>query len=158
MRAHSMAAAVLAIALPPVAAFAAPPPTNVLLAGYIVPKAVPPNNATWCMTDAASSTFLRGQSPARTQMSFAEIIYTSAGSVGPTAYRLSGQARLFFNQGSTTAGTVEFDANAGDPANIHSVSFVAYGEYYNTTTHTLSVHFRLLFPNCTLPIVAVYRN
>ena len=36
MRAHPMAAAVLAIALPPVAAFAAPPPTNVLLAGYIV--------------------------------------------------------------------------------------------------------------------------
>jgi hypothetical protein len=159
MRAHSVAAALFASIVFSGAAFAAAPPDSVLFAGYIKPTTVNPNSdGTWCMTDGASSSFVQSQSPKATLISFSEIYYTSSGSVGPTAYRLSGQARLVFAAGSTTRGTISFDANNQYPASIYQPIFNAYSQSYNATTHTLTVRVTLHFPGCLLPITAIYRN
>lgn len=159
MRAHSVAAALLATAVFSVAALAAAPPNNVLFAGYITPSTVNPNrDGTWCMTDGASSTFLHSQSPAATRISFSEVTYATTGNVGPTAYRLSGQAQVIFAAGSTTNGKFSFDANHHYPVSIYQPTFSFFSQDYNAATHTLTVHVRMHFPGCTLPIVAVYRN
>jgi hypothetical protein len=159
MRAPSLVSVILAVTAFSAAASAAAPPDSVLFAGYITSNTVNPNSdGTWCMTDAASSSFLHSASPLATLMSFSEVIYTTAGSVGPTAYRLSGQARLVFGTGSTTAGKIVFDANNYYPTTVYFLRFTSYAQNYNTATHTLTVQFNILFPGCTLPISAVYRN
>lgn len=159
MRTHSLVAALLATTVFSAAASAAAPPDSVLFAGYITRNTVNPNSdGTWCMTDAASSSFVQSASPLATLMSFSEVIYTTAGSVGPTAYRLSGQARLVFGTGSTTAGKIVFDANNYYPATVYFLRFNSYVQNYNAATHTLTVQLNILLPGCTLPIAAVYRN
>lgn len=159
MRAHSVAAVLLAMTAFSAAASAAAPPDSVLFAGYITRNTVNPNSdGTWCMTDAASSSFVHSASPLATLMSFSEVIYTTAGSVGPIAYRLSGQARLLFITGSTATGKIVFDANKNYPSTVYFLRFNGYSQNYNTATHTLTVQLNILFPGCTLPISAVYRN
>jgi len=159
MRAHSLAAALLATTVFSVAAFAAAPPDNILFAGYIVPKTINPlRDGTWCMIDGINSTFVQSQARKKTLISFSDVIFTQTGSVGPTAYRLGGQSRLFFNGGSTTDGTVIFNANQAYPAAVSQPTFNKYSANYDATTHTLVVKLHIHFPACTLPITAVYRN
>jgi hypothetical protein len=159
MRAYSVAAALFASLVFPGAAFAAAPPNDVLFAGNITPNTVNPNrDGIWCMTDAATSTFVVRPSPAATMVSFSEVIYTTSGSVGPTAYRLSGQARLVFAAGSMTHGTIFFDANSTYPVTIYRRNFNGFSQNYGAATRTVVVQFNILFPGCTLPISAIYRN
>lgn len=159
MRARSVAAAVFASTMFSFAASATAPPDNVLFAGFFVPKMKNPSgNGTWCMIDGANSTFVQAQTRGITLISFPDILYTTAGSVGPTAYRLGGQARLLFNNASTTSGKVIFNANAAAPVAISQPAFNNFSQNYIATNHSLEVKFNILLAGCTLPIDAVYRN
>jgi hypothetical protein len=157
MRTRSIAAAVFAISMVPVAASAADPPDSVLFAGYITPKTVNPSaNGTWCMVDGRTSTFVHSATPLATLISFSEIIYTTAGSLGPTAYSLGGQARLVFS--GSAAGKINFDANSSYPGAVYHPNFNGYTQSYNAATNTLTVHFKIVFAGCTLPVTATYRK
>jgi hypothetical protein len=159
MGARSVAAALFASMIFSVAAWAAPPPDSVLFAGFTTPNTVNPTaNGTWCMVEGATSTFVTSQTPVATVISFSEIIYTTTGSVGPTAYRLAGAARLVFNAGSSTDGKIYFDAQNFYAPGIYHPAFSGYTQSYNANTHTLSVQLNIAFAGCTLPVAATYRD
>jgi hypothetical protein len=83
-------------------------------------------------------------------MSFAEVIYFD----GSTYYSLDGQTILTF--GSATDGTIHFKETPTYPGPVHSPAFTNFTQTYNPSSDQLTVTFSVAFPNCTLPILAVY--
>jgi hypothetical protein len=159
MRGRFAAIVILASLMAPVAAPAASPPNGVLLAGTLTPSFVNPlADGVWCMVDGASTNFLSNSSPVATLITFDKVIYAPTGSIGPEAYVLGGQASLVFGSASTTAGQITFSNDPSIPSSVSHVHFNSFSTIYNPTNHRLNVSFNILFPNCTLPISAQYRN
>jgi hypothetical protein len=71
-------------------------------------------------------------------------------------YQLNGKVNLIFSD--ATSGSASFDYAPSYPADIQSVTFQNYSQTYNATAKTLTVHFKLSFPNCVLPVAARYTS
>ena len=157
MRRHFATIIIFAALMP--SAASAGPPNDLLLAGTLAPSFInPAANGVWCMVDGAGTNFLTNNAPVATLMTFSSIIYAPTGSVGPAAYRLGGQATLLFKDGSSTAGQIRFSNDPTIPTKISRPDFSGYSAVYHPANHALAVSFNILFPNCTLPISAEFRN
>jgi len=69
-------------------------------------------------------------------------------------FQLNGKVNLIFSD--TNSGSANFDYAPSYPTDIQSVTFQNYSQTYNATTKLLTVHFKLSFPNCLLPVAAKY--
>jgi len=69
-------------------------------------------------------------------------------------YQLDGRITLTFS--TADAGTVLTNYATGYPADIQTASFTNYSQTFNAAAKMLTVHFKLTFPNCTLPVNAVF--
>jgi hypothetical protein len=141
--------------LVPVPASAAAPPQNVLFAGTIQRQFLASGSGNWCLFEGSNSTFIRRGTLAL--ISFPDFTVVPTGSVGP-AYVLGGQASLTFKSGSTTEGTVDFQQVPGNNGINRHPDFTHYRASYDTTTHVLTVNFRVHFGVCTLIVNGTYRN
>jgi hypothetical protein len=87
-------------------------------------------------------------------ISFAEVIYFD----GSTYYSLDGQARMTFS--SATGGSIHFkQAPTWYPGTVYNATFIDFTQtlgLFNPPTDQLIVTFSIVFPNCVLPIYAVY--
>ena len=119
-----------------------------LVAGQVRTTLVYGSNSSWCLVDNGNTEFQFDQS-ANAVISFAELIYFD----GSTYYSLDGQARMTFS--SATGGTIHFKQTPTYPRPVHSPAFTNFDQTY-TLTDQLTVTFSVVFPNCTLPIFAVY--
>jgi hypothetical protein len=155
MRNAAAALAVVASALVPTLASAAAPPANILFAGTITRSFLPTGRPNWCLFEGSNSTFIRRGTLAL--ISFPDFTVVPTGSVGP-AYVLGGQASLTFKSGSTTEGTVDFQQVPGNNGINRHPGFTHYHASYDTTTHVLTVNFRVHFGVCTLIVNGTYRN
>ena len=153
MRARSLflMAAVLGAAAPAGAAI----PSS-LFAGTIEQNVVT-TGGLWCGVDSGTSTYLYTASARTAEMSFAALTYSN-GSAGNTnvAFTLNGQAVLTFS--GPRKGNINFIAPSYVPNDIKSATFIAFSQQYDATTRELTVSFKIEFPNCTLPVSAIYRN
>jgi hypothetical protein len=71
-------------------------------------------------------------------------------------FQLNGKVNLAFSDAAS--GTANFAYTPVYPADIRSVTFQNYSQSYNATSKILTVHFRLTFPNCVLPVFANYTS
>ncbi len=71
-------------------------------------------------------------------------------------FQLNGKVNLIFS--GAASGSADFDYAPSYPADIQSVAFQNYSQTYNATAKTLTVHFKLVFPNCTLAVAARYTS
>jgi len=69
-------------------------------------------------------------------------------------YQLNGRITLSFS--SATGGTVLTNYATDYPTTIQTASFTNYNQTYNANAKSLNVRFKLVFPNCTLPVTAVF--
>jgi len=159
MRGFSILSIVFMSTLTCVVALADPIPDTVLFAGFVYQRTINPSaNGTWCMIDGSNTTFVQSQTPKTTLISFPDIVYTQTGSLGPTAYRLSGQGNLVFKSDGTS-GTIGFLAKVFTyPTSVAKPAFNNYSQNYDAATRLLTVKFSILFQGCTLPYSAAYRN
>jgi hypothetical protein len=100
-----------------------------------------------CYLNKGFSTFQRNGSSLKAVISFAEIVDQSS-------FDLGGQATMTF--ASPTSGNIHFKQTPALPANVKDPPFSNYSETYNATAKQLVVQFSITFPDCTLPIYAVY--
>jgi hypothetical protein len=108
------------------------------------------SGSSWCLVDNGNTEFQINQGNTKAVMSFAEVIYFD----GSTYYSLDGQTILTF--GSATDGTIHFKQTPTYPGPVHSPAFTNFTQTYNPSSDQLTVTFSVVFPNCTLPILAVY--
>jgi len=147
--------AVLALAA---AAIALLTPTNAqsftygrLVGGQVRTALAYGSGSSWCLVDNGNTEFQINQSNTKAVISFAEIIYFD----GSTYYALDGQARLMFS--SATGGTIRFkQPPASYPNLVTFPAFMNFTQTYNADSDQIIVTFNIVFPNCTLPILAVY--
>ena len=104
----------------------------------------------WCLVENGNTQFQINQAGSKAVISFAELTYFD----GTVYYALNGQALLKFS--GVTGGTIHFKQTPTYPAQVNAPSFVNFAQSYSATTDQLIVSFNVLFPNCTLPIYAVY--
>jgi hypothetical protein len=104
----------------------------------------------WCLVDNGSTEFQISQSNTKAVMSFAELVYFD----GSTYYNLDGQTILTFS--GATAGTIHFKQTPTYPGPVHAPAFTNYTQTYDPSMDQLTITFNVIFPNCTLPILAVY--
>jgi hypothetical protein len=109
------------------------------------------SGSSWCLVDNGNTEFQINQNGTKAVISFAEVIYFDGSN---TYYSLDGQTRLTFS--SATYGTIHFKQTPTYPEPVHSPAFLGFGQTYNPSTDQLTVTFSIFFPNCTLPIYAVY--
>jgi hypothetical protein len=110
------------------------------------------NGLSWCFVNNGGSLFQINQAGTKAVISFDEIIYYDA--VENAYYSLDGQDILFFT--SSSGGTIRFKQRGVYPLSINSPGFTNFTQTYNASTDQLTVTFSVVFPNCTLPILAVY--
>jgi hypothetical protein len=111
------------------------------------------SNSSWCLVDNGNTQFQIDQSNANAVISFAEVIYFD----GSTYYSLDGQARMTFS--SAAGGTMHFKRTIPSPGPVYNAAFTDFTQtlgVFNPPTDELIVTFNIVFPNCTLPIYAVY--
>jgi hypothetical protein len=120
-----------------------------LVAGQVKP-AVAYGAGTWCLVDNGNTLYQISQSNTKAVISFAEVIYFD----GAAYYQLSGQTILTFSD--ATSGTIRFKQTPTYPELVHNPAFTNYTQTYNAATDQLIVTFNIGFPNCTLPIFAVF--
>jgi hypothetical protein len=112
------------------------------------------SGSSWCLVDNGNTEFQISQSNANAAISFAEVIYFD----GSTYYSLNGQARMTFS--SAAGGTIHFKQTpTWYPDPVHNAAFIDFTQtlgVFNPPTDQLVVTFSIVFPNCTLPIYAVY--
>jgi len=105
----------------------------------------------WCLVDHGNTEFQINQSNTKAVISFAEVIYFD----GTTYYALDGQTRLTFS--NATGGTIRFkQPPASYPDIVTYPDFIDFTQTYNSSADQVIVTFSVVFPNCTLPIYAVY--
>jgi hypothetical protein len=125
-----------------------------LVGGQVKTTLVYGSNSSWCLVDNGNTQFQIDQSNANAVISFAEVIYFD----GSTYYSLDGQARMTFS--SATGGAIHFKQTpAGYPDSVRNATFTGFTQalgVFNPPTDQLIVTFSITFPNCTLPISAVY--
>jgi hypothetical protein len=117
------------------------PPTTVLLGE--VSQSVVSNQ---CYIVRGAGDFLRNGVANKAYITIPEM--TAAG------YQLDGRLTLGFT--SATGGTTTANYAAAYPTTIQTASFQNYTQTYNATTKTLTVHFTLVYPNCSLPVYGYY--
>ena len=108
------------------------------------------SGSSWCLVDNGNTEFQINQSNTRAAISFAELIYFD----GSTYYSLNGQTQLIFS--SATGGTTHFKQVPTYPLSVQNAAFIDFTQTYNAVHDQLWVTFSIVFPNCTLPITAVY--
>jgi hypothetical protein len=121
-----------------------------LVAGQVRTALAYGTGASWCLVDNGNTTLQINQNNTKGAISFSEVIYFD----GSTYYSLDGQTILTFS--STTGGTIHFKQTPAYPAPVHSPAFTNFTQTYNPSTDQLTVSFSVVFPNCTLPIMAIY--
>ncbi|VFU10433.1 hypothetical protein [Methylocella tundrae] len=135
----------LATLLPSLAQAQTPP--DVLIAGQTREAIGAVGFGARCYLNKGFSTFQRNGSSLKAVISFAEIVDQSS-------FDLGGQATMTF--ASPTSGNIHFKQTPTLPANVKDPPFSNYCETYNATAKQLVVQFSIAFPDCTLPIYAVY--
>ena len=104
----------------------------------------------WCLVDKGNTEFQINQSNTKAVISFTEVIYFD----GSTYYNLNGQTVLTFN--GAADGIIKFKQTPTYPGPVRTPVFTNFVQTYNASTDQLIVTFSVVFPNCTLPIYAVY--
>jgi hypothetical protein len=104
----------------------------------------------WCLVDKGNTEFQINQNNTIAVISFTEIIYFD----GSTYYNLNGQTILTFNSG--TDGIIKFKQTPTYPGPVHAPTFTNFAQTYNASTDQLTISLNVVFPNCTLPILAAY--
>ena len=111
------------------------------------------SGSSWCLVDNGNTQFQINQSNANAVISFAEVIYFD----GSTYYPLDGQARMTFS--SATDGAIHFKQTIPSPGPVYNATFTNFTQTlgpFNPPTDQLIVTFSIVFPNCVLPVYAVY--
>jgi len=124
-----------------------------LVGGQVRTTLVYGSGSSWCLVDNGNTEFQINQSNANAAISFAEVIYFD----GSTYYSLDGQARMTFN--SATGGAIHFKQTIPSPGPVYNATFIDFTQtlgVFNPPTDQIIVTFSIVFPNCTLPIYAVY--
>jgi hypothetical protein len=101
-----------------------------------------------CYIVRGAGDFLRNGAANKAYVTIPEM--TAAG------YELNGRLALAFT--SATAGTTTANYATAYPTNIQTGSFQNYSQTYNATTKALTVHFTLIYPNCTLQVYGFYAS
>ena len=121
-----------------------------LVAGQVKTDLAYGTGSSWCLVDNGNTEFQMNQSNTKAVISLAEVIYFD----GSTYYNLNGQTILTFNSG--TDGIIKFKQTPTYPGPVHTPAFTNFTQTYSTSTDQLTVTFSVAFPNCTLPILAVF--
>ena len=124
-----------------------------LVGGQVRTTLVYGSGSSSCLVDNGNTEFQINQSNANAAISFAELIYFD----GSTYYSLDGQARMTFS--SATGGAIHFKQTIPSPGPVYNATFMDFTQtlgVFNPPTDQLIVTFSIVFPNCTLPIYAVY--
>lgn len=104
----------------------------------------------WCFVNDGSSEFQINQVTSKGVISFPELTYFD----GANYYELNGQSILYFS--SATGGSVHFKLRPSLPNPVHNPMFTNFTQTYNASTDQLIITFNIVFPDCTLPVSAVY--
>ncbi len=102
-----------------------------------------------CYLNRGFSTFQRNGASLKAVISFNEIVDQSV-------YDLSGQAAMTFT--TATSGIIHFKQTGNVPANVGDAPFSGFSQTYDPTTLLLVVKFSITFPDCTLPVTAIYEG
>jgi hypothetical protein len=121
-----------------------------LVGGQVRTALVYGSGSSWCLVDNGNTEFQINQAGTKAVISLAEVIYFD----GSTYYSLNGQTKLAFT--SASGGSIHFKQTPTIPDPVHTPSFANFTQTYNAQTDQLIVTLNILFPNCTLPIYAVY--
>ena len=124
-----------------------------LVGGQVRTTLVYGSGSSWCLVDNGNTEFQINQSNANAAISFAEVIYFD----GTTYYSLDGQTRMTFS--CATGGDIHFKQTKPSPGPVYNATFINFTQtlgVFNPPTDQLIVTFSIVFPNCTLPIYAIY--
>lgn len=121
-----------------------------LAAGQVQTALVHGSGTSWCFVDNGSTDLQMNQAASKAVISFPGLTYFD----GSSYYGLDGQSILNFS--STTEGNLHFKLRPDLPDAVHNPVFANFTETYNAPTDQLIVRFNIVFPDCTLPIYAVY--
>jgi hypothetical protein len=101
-----------------------------------------------CYVNRGSSQFQRNGLGPKAVISFDEI-------VDSRFWELRGQAVLTFT--TATSGNILFSRqHMLPPLTVSNPSFVNYAQTYDPVNQRLVVNFSIVFPDCTLPVFAVF--
>ncbi|MGB8900241.1 MAG: hypothetical protein WCC90_13855 [Methylocella sp.] len=100
-----------------------------------------------CYVNRGNSQFQRSGASTKAVISFDEIVDSAI-------WELRGQAVMSF--ATATSGTLHFKQAPTVPAAVRDPPFMNYAQTYNTVGQQLVVTFSIVFPDCTLPVVAVF--
>ena len=123
-----------------------------LVAGQVKTALAYGNGSSWCLVYNGGSLFQINQAATEAVISFSEVTYYD--SVANTYYSLDGQNILFFT--SSSSGTIRFKKRGIYPLSVNTPAFTNFTQTYDASTDQLTVTFYVVFPNCTLPILAAY--
>lgn len=122
-------------------------PPNTLLSGHTQQVVRATSFGGSCYVARGFSTFRRNGLTAKALISFDELVDSAV-------WDLSGDAVMTFATSAT--GTIQFRPITGIPAPIRERPFINYAQTYDSAARRLTVTFTIRFPDCLLPINAVY--
>jgi hypothetical protein len=106
-----------------------------------------------CYVNRGNSQFQRNGLGPKAVISFDEIV--DSGSGDSRKWELRGQAVLTFT--TATSGNILFSReNMLPPLTVSNPSFQNYAQTYDAVNQRLVVNFSIVFPDCTLPVFAVF--
>jgi hypothetical protein len=100
-----------------------------------------------CYVNRGNSQFQRNGPGPKAVISFDEIVDNAI-------WELRGQAVLTF--ATATSGIIRFKQVPALPAAVSSPPFLNYTQTYDAVSQRLVVTFSIVFPDCTLPVLAVF--
>jgi hypothetical protein len=100
-----------------------------------------------CYVNRGSSQFQRSGASSKAVISFDEIVDTAI-------WELQGQAVMTF--ATATSGTIRFKRASANPPAVDSPPFQNNTQTYDQVGQRLVVTFSIFFPDCTLPVFAVF--
>lgn len=100
-----------------------------------------------CYVNRGNSQFQRSGASTKAVISFDEIVDSAI-------WELRGQAVMSF--ATATSGTLHFKQAPTVPAAVRDPPFMNYAQTYDPVGLRLVVTFSIVFPDCTLPVVAVF--
>jgi hypothetical protein len=110
------------------------------------------NGSSWCFVGNGGGFFQMNQAATKAVISFYEVTYYDA--VANAYYSLDGQDILSFT--SPSSGNIRFKQRGIYPLSVNNPAFTNFSQTYNASTDQLTIAFSIVFPNCTLPILAVF--
>lgn len=121
-----------------------------LVAGQVQTALVYGGGTSWCLVGDGSTEFQINQAASKAVISFSELTYFD----GISYYELNGQTILSF--ASATGGNLHFKLRPNLPNSVHNPVFTNFTQTYTAPTDQLIVKFNIVFPDCTVPVYAVY--